>query len=92
MAAMPTVRRTEFCWQACEQYLFASEIAWRQMIDGGHDSLDSILCDPFLAAQFDELAARWAPGYSPLEYRWAAIEANFPKSLAADPMAPNVNA
>ncbi len=69
----PTTRRTEFSWTDCEEYLFASEIAWRQMIDAGSESLDSILCDPFLAAEFDAIAKRWAPGYSELEYRWAAM-------------------
>lgn len=36
-------------------------------------SLDSIICDPQLAAEFDAYAARIAPGYSPLQYRWAAF-------------------
>ena len=74
LAHLPAVRRTEFSWEACEPYLFASEIAWRQMIDAGHESLDTILCDPALAGQFDEIARRWAPGFSPLEYRWAALK------------------
>ena len=74
LADMPTTRRTEISWDACEDYLFASEIAWRQMIDIGSESLDSILCDPFLAAEFDSIAKRWAPGQSPLEYRWAALK------------------
>ena len=74
LAHLPAVRRTEFSWEACEPYLFASEIAWRQMIDAGHESLDTILCDPALASQFDAIARRWAPGFSPLEYRWAALK------------------
>jgi hypothetical protein len=36
-------------------------------------SLDRILCDPSLATEFDSLAQRIAPGYSSLEYRWAAF-------------------
>jgi site-specific DNA-methyltransferase (adenine-specific) len=74
LTGMPTVRRTEIGWDDCESYLFASEIAWRQMIDDGCESLDSILCDPFLAASFDEIASQWAPGHTPLEYRWAAMK------------------
>ena len=68
------VRRTELTWEDCEPYLFASEIAWRQMIDRGHESLDSILCDPGLAEQFDQIASQWAPNFQPLQYRWAALK------------------
>jgi site-specific DNA-methyltransferase (adenine-specific) len=71
---VPALKRTEFSWQQCDPYLFASEIAWRQMIDDGHDSLDTILCDPALAEAFDAIARRWAPGFSSLEYRWAALK------------------
>jgi hypothetical protein len=74
LANLPTTAETKITWDECENYLFASEIAWRQMIDAGHASLDEILCDPFLAAEFDRIALLWAPGYSPLEYRWAAIK------------------
>ncbi|HEY5315384.1 MAG TPA: DNA methyltransferase [Pirellulales bacterium] len=74
LAHLPALRRTELSWQQCEAYLFASEIAWRQMIDDGHESLDTILCDPALAGAFDEVARRWAPGFSALEYRWAALK------------------
>ncbi len=73
-ADLPTLNRTEFSWEQCDPYLFASEIAWRQMLDQGCDSLDTILCNPHLAATFDEIARRWAPGFSPLEYRWAALK------------------
>jgi hypothetical protein len=44
------------------------------MLDQGCDSLDSILCDPSLAEEFDTIAARWAPGSTPLQYRWAALK------------------
>jgi site-specific DNA-methyltransferase (adenine-specific) len=73
-AATPTIHRTEFSWEHCEPYLFASEIAWRQIVDQGCDTLDSILCDPKLALEFDTIAKRWAPGHTPLEYRWAALK------------------
>jgi site-specific DNA-methyltransferase (adenine-specific) len=35
--------------------------------------LDDILCSPNAAAEFDRIAADFAPGYSPWEYRWAAL-------------------
>ena len=58
----------------CDRYLFASEIAW--CLTRGDDpdtSLEGILADPERAAEFDELAQQFAPGYSSLEYRWAAL-------------------
>ena len=36
-------------------------------------TLDRILCDPTLATEFDQVAARIAPGFAPLQYRWAAL-------------------
>ncbi len=69
-----TTRRTAFSWQSCDSYLFASEIAWQQIQEKFSTSLDEILCDPVLATEFDNLADRFAPGFSKLEYRWAALK------------------
>jgi hypothetical protein len=44
------------------------------MLDRGFKSLDEILCDPDLSAQFDAIASQLAPGFSSLEYRWGAIK------------------
>jgi site-specific DNA-methyltransferase (adenine-specific) len=41
--------------------------------EGKTESLDEILCDPVLAAEFDQFARRLAPGYTTFEYRWAAL-------------------
>ena len=46
---IPTGRRTELSWERCDDFLFASEIAWRQMLDRGFAGLDEILCDPDLS-------------------------------------------
>jgi DNA modification methylase len=83
---LPTTRRTEISWKDCDRYLFASEIALRQMLDKGSRSVDEVLCDPELAAEFDAIAQSLAPGFAPLEYRWAALklrkEAKFARSRA----------
>lgn len=71
---VPTTRRTEFSWKATDPFLFASEIAWRKTSDSSSQSLDNIICCPALALQFDEIAQQFAPGYSPLQYRWAALK------------------
>jgi len=64
-------RRTSFPDQ--DDYIFASEIAVRHIERKDGLSLDRIICDPKVAAEFDAIASRIAPGYSPLQYRWAAL-------------------
>ncbi len=54
-------------------YTFAAEIAIRSMERKHKTTLDRVLCDPKLAAEFDSVAAEIAPDFSPLEYRWAAL-------------------
>ncbi|MFQ5731853.1 MAG: DNA methyltransferase [Planctomycetaceae bacterium] len=67
-------RRTSISWEDCDPYLFASEVALQTMLDERLGaSLDEILCDPVLAAEFDLRAGRLAPGFTSLEYRWAAL-------------------
>ena len=56
-----------------ENYRFAAEMAVRFLERRDGISLDSIICDPERAAEFDSFAARLAPGFSPLQYRWAAL-------------------
>lgn len=70
-----TTTRTQVSWDDLEQFIFASEIAWRRISDDyGDMSLDDILCDPRIAAQFDEIAGQFAPGFRPVDYRWGAIK------------------
>jgi DNA modification methylase len=87
LAQFPASQVTLMTWDDCDEYLFASEIAYRQMMDRGVGGLDAILCDPDLAAQFDRIAASFAPGRSSLEYRWAALklrkEARFARTRGA---------
>lgn len=58
-----------------DEYSSASEIALRTINKQFDEklTLDSLLCDPELAARFDKIAARFAPGFTPYEYRWAAL-------------------
>jgi len=56
-----------------DDYRFASEMAARFLERRDGMSLDKVLCDPQRAAEFDELAAKIAPGFSAFEYRWAAL-------------------
>ncbi|HVJ85343.1 MAG TPA: DNA methyltransferase [Caulifigura sp.] len=75
LADLPTAKRTSIPWAGCDDYLFASEIAWQMMLEENRAaSIDEILCDPDLAVQFDAIARRFAPGFEPLNYRWAALK------------------
>jgi site-specific DNA-methyltransferase (adenine-specific) len=56
-----------------DEYVFASEMAIRHLECESKTTLDNVLCDPLLAARFDEVAARIAPGYTSFQYRWAAL-------------------
>lgn len=82
--ALPTRAITEYAWDKTDQYSFGSEIAWRQISDQFGTDIDQVFCDPELAAQFDQIAAKFAPGFSPIEYRWAALKFLKLRSTAVD--------
>jgi len=71
LSGLPKTKK--YTVQQRDDFEYASELAVKhlQLTDGA--SLDRILCDPVLAERFDEYAARLAPGFSPLDYRWAAL-------------------
>ena len=75
LAGIPTKHRTDIEWHDCDDFLFASEIAWKKLIAEGHaKSLDDILCDPSLAREFDGIAHSFAPDFGSLKYRLAALK------------------
>jgi DNA modification methylase len=74
LAHVATRERTNFSWTDCDRYLFAVEIALRQMHDQYGVTLDELLADPELASEFDAWCDKLSPGASPLEYRWAALK------------------
>lgn len=83
LAGCITTERTTITWEDCDRYLYAGEIAWRMLLEEERArSLDEILCDPVVAAEFDSIAGRFAPGYSPLEYRWGALKLRKQAKLA----------
>jgi site-specific DNA-methyltransferase (adenine-specific) len=68
------VKKIQVADTELEAYSFAAEIAWRLTSDKfGHSSLDEIFCDPEKATYFDRTAKRFAPGFQPSQYRWAAL-------------------
>ena len=68
-----TTIRTKIDWKQVGSFIYASEIAWRKISSKYVMSLDDIFCDPRYATQFDEIASSFAPGFKPLDYRWAAL-------------------
>jgi len=79
LSGRPRSKRTSFEDQ--EQYIFAAEIAARYIERQHSTSLDTIMCDDELVAAFDAVACRIAPGYSKLQYRWAALSLRKAKKL-----------
>lgn len=55
------------------RYAVASEISARVIFYRYRASVDTMLAHPKLVDEFDKLASSMAPGYSPFEYRWAAL-------------------
>jgi site-specific DNA-methyltransferase (adenine-specific) len=64
-----------------EEYRFAAEMAARFLERREGVSLDAIICDPQLAEEFDQLAAAIMPGFTSLQYRWAALNLRKKKKL-----------
>lgn len=56
-----------------DEFEYASELAIRFLQNLKGVSLDQIICDPELAEEFDKYAAKLAPDFSPLQYRWSAF-------------------
>ena len=88
LSHVPATQRTTFSWEDCDEFMFASEVAWQSMLNENvAASLDEILCDPSLAEELDRRASALAPGRTSLEYRWAALklrkEAKFARGRAA---------
>jgi site-specific DNA-methyltransferase (adenine-specific) len=68
------IKKVEVPDAELDMYNFAAEIAWRLTNDKyGAPSLDEILCDPEKTCYFDRVANRFAPGFEPAQYRWAAL-------------------
>ncbi len=71
LSHLPKTKR--YTVQELDEYEYASEIAVRYLQLEKEVSLDQIICDPDLAEEFDQYAFRLSPGFSPLQYRWAAL-------------------
>ena len=74
-AGIETSQRTSISWNHIDPFVFASEIAWREVSElYANLGLDEILCDPRLASKFDQIAETYSPGFTSLDYRWAALK------------------
>lgn len=80
--AVPTHQFTHLDWSEADPFLFASEVAWRKMTDLTGLSLDDMLCNPSMARRFDAIAASFAPGFTPLQYRLGALKLRKAAKLA----------
>lgn len=71
LSHLPRTKR--YTVQEIDEFEYASELAVRYLQNLNEVSLDQIICDPELAEKFDKYAAKLAPGFSPLQYRWSAF-------------------
>lgn len=71
LQGLPRFRKTSF--QDEVAYRFAAEIAARYLEKRDATTLDRIICDPEMAAEFDAIASEIVPGFAPVQYRWAAL-------------------
>lgn len=71
LSHLPRTKRTTF--RGLEEFEYASELAIGFVQREKGVSLDQVICDPDFAQEFDEYARRLSPGFTPLEYRWAAL-------------------
>lgn len=74
-------KRTQF---DDDEYQFAAEIAVRHLERRDQITLDDILVDPELAAEFDMICRDFAPGYSSLRYRWSALRLRKSRKLSPE--------
>ena len=68
------------------EYRFAAEIAIRHLERTKQVTLDQVLCSPDLLSDFDKLCADLSPGFSALQYRWAALSLRKSRSIAPEIM------
>jgi site-specific DNA-methyltransferase (adenine-specific) len=71
LSHLPKTKR--YTVRELDKFEYASELAVRFLQNEKSVSLDRIICDPELAEEFDEYAAKLSPGFSALQYRWAAF-------------------
>ena len=72
---LPRVKRVRrrLTFVDMDLYSAAAEIAMQLVTLDFDRTLDDVLCSPLLAAEFDRLAAEFAEGFTPFQYRWAAM-------------------
>lgn len=66
-------RQRTLSFEQMDAYSHGAEVALARMSIDVAKALDDMLCDPELAESFDRTAAAFAPGFTPREYRWAAL-------------------
>lgn len=65
-------------------YRFAAEIAVRFLERSKGTTLDQIICDPELGRELVEVARQISPGYSDLQYKWAALALRKTRKLSPE--------
>jgi site-specific DNA-methyltransferase (adenine-specific) len=71
LSYLPKTKR--FTIREIDEFEYASELVVKFLQLEKNVSLDHVICDPDLAEEFDKYAQKLSPGYSSLQYRWAAL-------------------
>jgi len=79
LSGVPRAKKTSFADE--DEYCFASEVVARFFEHSRGLTVDQVICNPAIASEFDTMAAKIAPGYTPLQYRWAALNLRKSKRL-----------
>ena len=66
-------KRRRISFAQMDEYSYASEIAMQLLSVDFGQTIDRLLSKKSSASQFDQLAGQLAPGFTPFEYRWAAL-------------------
>ncbi len=68
-----TVKNPRTSWSDMDPYHAAAEAAMKLVAIDYAMTLDEMLCSGAASAEFDRLAEMFAPGFTPFQYRWAAM-------------------
>jgi hypothetical protein len=77
----PTKRRANI---DVEGVFYAAELAFRQLNFVSSASVDAVITDPSVGAEFDEVCAALAPHGTSMQFRWAALKLRKTRCLSKE--------
>ncbi|NQT87378.1 GIY-YIG nuclease family protein [bacterium] len=81
-----TTKRVRLTAAEREAFVHAAEIAARQLEDKYDLTVDRVFCEPARRKEFDRVASSIAPGFTPYQYRKAALLLRKARGLRPEPI------